>query len=541
MNAIPSIPELEEYASNAFIRSLPPIPTIGDILKDLTSLPIYQERERAYPASLRKHCVLRLLRTFIPMARQAVLAERIDMVLRQGYLGRNPADSQYLAHLQDGAARIERGTLDGKTDVVALSTAISLALAGCSGCGKSQTIERALHRYPQTIPHTAPFSLIQIVWIKLDCPLEGSVKQLCIAFFAEVDRIAGTNYLRTFGDSRNAREWMLLRMAQVARLHAVGLLVVDEIQNLNETKIGPQSLLTFLVMLINTIGIPVLLVGTLGAIPILQRNFRQGRRSTGIGSAIWDRMPRGPEWNAFVEKIWGYQWTRTATAMSPEIAEAIYDETQGIADIAVKLTMLCQLRAIAISEAGRHRDEQLTHGLIRRVAKEHLAIIQPMIVALRTNNAKALERFDDLAPLQLYVQDLIATELAGSASVDPMATSSDATAGRDVLMSEEVSRALIGLGVASDVAAVLVAQLRATVSDEDPLAMLEAALAQLRQSRPSATRSRSKPATKRAEPIPQAPDDLRALVAAGAARAESAYDALHKAGVIGAPNVFSAL
>ena len=73
------------------------------------------QKERAYPAFVRKHCIARLSNTFLPQARQVDLADRVDLLLRQGYVGRNPLKHDYLNHLHNGIERIEAGSLDVPT------------------------------------------------------------------------------------------------------------------------------------------------------------------------------------------------------------------------------------------------------------------------------------------------------------------------------------------------------------------------------------------------------------------------------------------
>lgn len=525
---------LPEYASNPFIAALPKLMSQRELLKALSAPPYFDTKERNYAATLRKHCVLRLGRMFHPMARQVQLAERIGMLIRQGYIGRNPASNDYIAHLQDGAERIDQGSLTASTSMNALSTATSLALAGCSGAGKSQTVERTLSLYPQVIPHTVPFTVTQIVWMKLDCPTQGSPKQLCINFFAEVDRLAGTNYLQIYGHQSHSVEWMLLRMAQVARLHALGLLVVDELQNLRRTAIGPEALMNFLVLLINTIGIPVAVVGTLGAVPILQRNFRQGRRATGVGSAVWDRMPRGMEWDAFITQLWKFQWTRVETPITDEIREALYDESQGIVDVVVKLFMLVQLRLIAISEVRPNFQEVLTEKLIREVARQHLVIVRPMLEALRKNKKEDIEKYDDLAPLQAYLDELVTEGLSGGSTRAPdqpaSPTAESPQASDDVATS--LVRALVASGVAKDVAEAVLLEVAASADAGDPLGLMTLVMDRLRGSPPKQRKARA-PVNAAEEVKPLAVDDLRRIVAEGKKVKRSAYDALVDAGVVG--------
>ena len=44
--------------------------------------------------------------------------------------------------------------------------------------------------------------------------------------------------------------------------------------------------------------------------------------------------------------MWRYQWTRTSVPYTDEMVDALYDESQGIIDIAVKLYAIVQIDAI---------------------------------------------------------------------------------------------------------------------------------------------------------------------------------------------------
>ncbi|WP_217582127.1 ATP-binding protein, partial [Lysinibacillus sp. GbtcB16] len=102
---------------------------------------------------------------------------------------------------------------------------------------------------------------------------------------------------------------MLQHMTHLASLHAIGILIIDEIQHLNLSKSGgSDKMLNFFVTLVNTIGIPVVMVGTNKAISILQSEFRQARRGSGQGDMVWGQMPKDDTWDLFVEGMWDYQW-----------------------------------------------------------------------------------------------------------------------------------------------------------------------------------------------------------------------------------------
>lgn len=524
---------LPEYDGNPFIARLPPLRSQLQHLDALAARPEYRAQERGYAATLRKHCIMRLGRYFEPLERQIQLAERFDMLLRQGYIGRNPLTHDYIRHLQNGAERVEAKSLTIPTRQPVENTASSFALAGCSGIGKSKAIEKVLHQYPQCIPHTEPFSLVQITWLKLDCPHQGSPKQLCINFFSAVDKLVGTNYFSWYGSRRASVDEMMVHMAHVANLHALGVLVIDEIQHLNKTKIGPDALLNFLVTLVNTIGVPVILIGTLSAIPLLQENFRQARRANGLGSLIWDRMPKGKAWDYFIDQLWEYQWTREPTAISQEIRNALYDESQGILDIVVKLFMLAQLRVVGIGEV-RRGPEVLTEGLLRKVAREDFRVVRPMLEALRMNDTKALLKYDDLLPLQTHVDQVLASAL-GAPQTDVRRTPV-AIEHVSVPMPDEgadsLHQALRSLGVAEDVAHVLINEARVLNPSADPL-LLMATISERLTMRSVKVRKPKPPKPSKAE-VPLALD-LRHVVTLGKQAGQSGYESLLLAGLVKPP------
>ncbi|WP_200478942.1 isocitrate lyase/phosphoenolpyruvate mutase family protein [Azospirillum brasilense] len=96
---------LPEYRDNPFISALPPILSTVEALERLTDLPRFDESERRYPAHLRAHCVQRLGRYFDPLDRHLLLESRFSMLVRQGYLGRNPATGDYVRRLQNSHER----------------------------------------------------------------------------------------------------------------------------------------------------------------------------------------------------------------------------------------------------------------------------------------------------------------------------------------------------------------------------------------------------------------------------------------------------
>lgn len=282
------------------------------------------------------------------------------------------------------------------------SSASSFTLMGFSGIGKTSAIERILSLYPQVILHQEPINSIQIVWLKLNCPHDGSLKTLCMDFFQKIDLLIGTNYFDKYGRKTNSISSMITRMGQVARIHFIGALIIDEIQHLlSASGVASEMMMNFFVTLVNEIGVPVMFIGTMKAKVLLQKDFRQARRSSGQGDMIWQQMKQDDDWEVLITSMWDYQWTKEHTELTSELLDTIHEESQGIVDVAVKLYLLAQARAI---DSGL---EKISSQLIQKVAKEDLQILQPMLKALKSGDPREIAKYEDIVPIDIeeYIQN----------------------------------------------------------------------------------------------------------------------------------------
>ena len=240
--------------------------------------------------------------------------------------------------------------------------------------GKTSAVNHALARYPQVlyhhVYHDVPFHSIQIVWMRLECPQDASVKGLCSEFFMEFDRVTGENTFAKFASGgRATTDQMIPQMAMLAQRHGLGLLVIDEIQNLSAAKSGgAQRMLNFFVQLVNKIGLPLLLVGTPAAIGLLSADLMTARRSAGQqGMTILHPLERDTyDWATFTKGIWKYQWTAEPTPLTQDLKDELHRLSYGNIDAAVKLFMEAQRLAIENGQAGKQ--EVLTAELLRQAA-----------------------------------------------------------------------------------------------------------------------------------------------------------------------------
>ena len=379
-----------DYKGNPFIEALPPILSPIEAASALRHIPGFDAEERNLPAHLRLHCVERIKDLIEPLSDHIDLEQRFSRMIRHGYTSstRNPMTTEYIKLLNTGAESIRTSNLDyffnytqGRT------TASGFVILGMSGIGKSTCVEKILLTYPQIIEHkkykNKKLFINQLVWLKLDCPFDGSIKGLCLKFFHSIDQLLGTTYLNKHG--KGSVESMLPKMSQLALVHGLGVLVIDEIQNLNQAKSGgSQKMLNFFVELVNTIGIPIVLIGTREGLAPITQAFCNARRCTGEGDKNWLPMSNDEEWAKLLKAIWPYQWTEKECPITQEISNVLYQESCGITDIAIKLFMLAQWRAITTGK------DKIGIPLITSVAKDSLNSVRPALELIKKGDYNTL-------------------------------------------------------------------------------------------------------------------------------------------------------
>lgn len=394
--------QLTEYAQNPFIEALPPIFSEDDVLDRFMVTPRISEQDKQSETNIRYH-VLKRVKNFIqPLPIHFEVERRLSTLIRRGYLARNPLDKSFLERirvlhqLREDEEQAHK-YIDERLNHIR-STADSLSIIGISGIGKTTAIERLLLMYPQVIKHQVyeeqPFNKTQIVWLKIDCPYDGSLSTLCKSFFKAIDDLLGTRYLEKFGYLNRVTSTMLLHMTSLASMYGIGVLVIDEIQHLLHARNDQEEMLNFFVTLSNTVGIPTVLIGTSKAQQLFKGNFRQARRAASDGAIIWDRMDeQSEEWEFFLETLWELQCLKTRSPLTADVKKTFYEECQGITSVAVNLFILAQERALFDEN---NEDEIITSKVLKQTAKKDMKIIQPMLNAIRNNDFAAMYKYEDI-------------------------------------------------------------------------------------------------------------------------------------------------
>ena len=381
--------EILEFRFNPLIEALPQPISEDDSMGAFTIRAPYDPSDRTKSYCTRMKMTQRIIDSHVPSSFDMCLFNGIERCIMWGLEDRNPLKKEYARTLtrlyrENGGSSINYfGGYHAKVQ--------GFAVIGVSGVGKTTTTEAILRHYPQVIHHTMyrgiPLSMTQIVWLKLDCPKDGSLKSLCSVFFEQVDKLAGTDYTRQYS-KRSTLDAMQLGMERVCTRFSIGILVIDEIQHLKAAKEAhaSETALNFLVSLTNTIGIPVIMIGTPGALSILQNSFQQAKRGSGQGSFMMGRLEKDKaSWTNYLSILWTLQYTRQAVPLTKEMSDAMYYESQGIPFVASHLYKLVQEDAIET------RREVFTVSDLHRVANRRLGLTKPLRDAMRRGEDIDLE------------------------------------------------------------------------------------------------------------------------------------------------------
>jgi hypothetical protein len=291
-------PSHDPYNGNRLTQGLGPILSRAETLKALLQLPPKPSNLKNMPAHIRLHYLMSLRDLHIPSLEGARLQATIDLMLRQGYRYRDPdfADTWRMVGAEPGAYKLPRAPA-------------SAALAvGYSGTGKTEAVLRNFNIYPSQVIHHKSFpqmanGLAQVIWLSTDVPATGRLEDLAANLMMSWDCATnGTRFAASLAKNRRDGIQMLDEWRQVASSHFLGLLHLDEIQNLfkiqslerriksknteeegRELRIIEDASLKSILNFTNLWQIPLLLSGTPDAVGALTKRLATTQRFVTAG------------------------------------------------------------------------------------------------------------------------------------------------------------------------------------------------------------------------------------------------------------------
>ena len=350
------------------IHILPSMKSGDDLFSALEVLPEYEESIRSADVPVRLMALSDLYRIYVPSQMSLEIYSKMYLALLRSLqkkgtkLAVQQKNQNYKAIIQQ-----EYGGIMGGSD--------SFTIIGASGIGKSSAISRAITLITENrvIEVENPYTKT-IPCICVQCPFDSSVKGLLLEILRKVDEMIESKYYENALRARTTTDMLIGNVSQVALNH-IGLLVVDEIQNVCNSKNG-KSLVGMLTQLINNSGISICMVGTPESAVFFEQAVQLARRSLGLR---YDVMGYGTDFKRFCEVVFSYQYVKEKTEITDGIMEWLYEHSSGNISVVVSLIHDAQEIAIlngkevlnleSLQEAYQQRLSML-HGFIHMEQKK---------------------------------------------------------------------------------------------------------------------------------------------------------------------------
>ncbi len=361
--------------------------TDNDAFVALGLRPDFDLKDRGLPNAIRRLRIKKLRRFYVPTLkahRQALID--ISTNVMDGYIARNPMTAEGQALLYGGAADL------------AFRPTISL-VAGHSGMGKSTLMDRILNYMGDQLHRHVrfdgkPFTEKQILYLRRNCPEHCTVGTLCSTFGDYTDRVLGLQlYAGIFAKLQGgSRTLYLSEISKIIKNHHVGLLVIDEFQNLSLMGVGAKKIIALLVNLRDELGLPIVVVGTYKALRLLEGDMSTARRLVEGGYFDLERPTSAADdsWTSLCQIAWNFQWVRNPVEFDSGICEALYEVSQGITGIMISAFAFAQLAAI---DDGT---ETVDAALLRKVYVDRMKPLHPALRVLQSGDPMLMDKFDDI-------------------------------------------------------------------------------------------------------------------------------------------------
>lgn len=324
---------------NPLLAAMPKMLAPQELTREIQSLP-------PLPAAPSLEGLALLSSIFIPMDYMYALYDQLYRAIRTTYTTRTVLEGiRQTNALFRGDAGIR-----GDAGTCFATQAAAGSVLGVPGIGKTSTIRRCLDTMPQVIEHTdfegQPFFCKQVLYLRVECPSDCSVKTLALNLVAALDRAIGSNYLHQLTALRSAAASAIAAQVKILCMtHHVGLILVDEIQNAVVTAQKNKQvkpLIKFLVELTNDTCTGVFFVGTPQAEELFTSQEHLKRRTRGI--RLLPLKPDGVYRN-FLKLLWRYQLTPERAELTEALANKLYDWSGGIPAYIVKIFQESQAQA----------------------------------------------------------------------------------------------------------------------------------------------------------------------------------------------------
>lgn len=312
------------------------------------------------------------------------LGTRLFRMIRRGYLTRDP---RQLSVRKDVLALTAQSGRKLNELPWFQSYAKCMRISGETGTGKTYELTNLLRLVPPVIVHPENKAagwahLVQVPRLYVSMAHDGSLGGLLLSILVALDEAIGTQYSTQPSLTRLSNEKLAVRIGIILRVHAVGVLVIDEIQERNFSG-GHGSLAALFFLRLLNFGIPLVLMGNPFGLSALDR-FSQDVRRTGSAGSI-DFEPYNVDdfdWvNCIAPSVWAYYVLQKPPEFTDKDGTLLFRYSGGIRDYACRIINTAQRLALDLGDAAlteahlkmayqggdfSQKDRELIQGFVQR-------------------------------------------------------------------------------------------------------------------------------------------------------------------------------
>lgn len=359
-----------------FTTKLPEMKSGNELISALSIIPEYDETICQQNQAVRLMALSDLYQIYIPSQMSLEIYSKLYLALLRSMQkkGTQMAIKQRYENYKAIQQQSYSGILGGSD---------SFTIIGTSGIGKSSAISRAISLITENriIETDKPYTKI-IPCLIVQCPFDSSVKGLLLEILRKVDEELGTDHYIHAVKSRASTTDMLIGAVSSIALNNIGMLVVDEIQNVVNSKNG-KSLIGALTQLINNSGISICMVGTPESTVFFEQAMQLARRSVGLQ---YTTMKYDEYFQSFCKVIFKYQFLKNHTEITAAITEWLYEHSAGVVSVVVSLIHDAQEIAILTGKEVLNLDT-LNEAYQQRLTLLH-GYIQPSVIQNKPTTKK---------------------------------------------------------------------------------------------------------------------------------------------------------
>lgn len=366
---------------NEFVKLMPKMLMGSELDEQLRILPEYDESIRESSVTERLIALQDIYRIFVPNQMSREIYSKLYLALLRSLQKKESilAVTQFRENAKI-VRKLSYGSIIGGSD--------SFSVIGASGIGKSSAVSRAINILTETpLLNACNTKLIPCLFVQT--PADSSIRGLLLEILRKADELLQTKYHANAIKSHSTVDMLIGSVSQVALNH-IGLLAVDEIQNVMNSKKG-KIIIGTLTQLINNSGVSICMVGTPECLTFFEQAMMLARRTLGLQ---YSQMEFDEEFCDFCRTILNFCYVQNVPEVNEEMLMWLYQHSSG--NLSIVVGLIHDAQEIAVLEGY----EKLDIASLNLAFKKRMSLLHGFI-SLKPVNYPKVGRKNEKLPMEI--------------------------------------------------------------------------------------------------------------------------------------------